>query len=354
MGYLSSGEIFDFGTPQSLLTFKPLSLTDKIDFARSVLKMKREKSLDAMDKVSAVEWLTEHAGERVFNVLWKPLLIQKFGIAYLDVPMAWIWRKVHIREPSKKNIFSGEKLAYLDGSLRILIDKLQEIVISSGAELALSTKIKSINYNIKPGLQIITKKSNERFDAVVSTVSPQILDKLVTFPGKFNTILRNYKQLSAICIMLVLDRQLTDYYWLNIGDNSFPFGLIVEHTNYLPPDKYNNRHIIYLSKYYDASHEKYDSFNDKKIVEYFLTHLNRINKNFKRDWIEEVHVSRGKHAQPVITKDYLSIKPNYTTTLPNLYWISMNHIYPDDRGVNCSIQMAEDVCDVLSESISNN
>ena len=101
MGYLSNEQAFDFGTPISLLRFKPFSLKDKVSFARLIFKIKKEKSLEELDGCSAQDWLIKNAGQKVFDVIWKPLLIQKFGNFYEEIPMAWLW-KSEIGVPKSK------------------------------------------------------------------------------------------------------------------------------------------------------------------------------------------------------------------------------------------------------------
>lgn len=43
MGIWTDGRLWDFGTPQSLLRFRPLSLLDKMRFAASTLLLQRSK-----------------------------------------------------------------------------------------------------------------------------------------------------------------------------------------------------------------------------------------------------------------------------------------------------------------------
>ena len=58
--------------------------------------------------------------------------------------------------------------------------------------------------------------------------------------------------LGAVCIVLELDRSLSETYWLNVNDLSFPFVGVIEHTNMEPASAYGGRHIVYLSRYAPA------------------------------------------------------------------------------------------------------
>lgn len=347
MGYLSEGETFDFGTPTSLLKFKPLSLKEKVRFALSVLKIKKEPSLEDMDSYTAQEWLIKNAGEEAFDKVWKPLLIQKFGEYYQNISMAWLWKKMKARNLSQNNFFRGESLAYLNGSLDIFLKKLSEQIANLGGEIALSEKVTSIESPTDKCYEVNTDKSKETFDIVISTVAPQVLSGITEFPVGFNQKLKGFKFMGVICVLMVLKKPLTNYYWLNIGDNSFPFGLLVEHTNFCGAENYDGKHIVYLSKYLDTGNRLYSEFTDEQITELFLKNVYRINKDFSKEWVDEVHIFRESFAQPIIGKNYLSIKPAYLTPLPNFYWLSTAHIFPDDRGVNHSIRIAEELVQAI-------
>src|SRR5205823_4975859 len=53
----------------------------------------------------------------------------------------------------------------------------------------------------------------------------------------------------AHCLILALDRRLTDGYWMNVSDPDYPFMVLVEHTNYMPASDYGGRHLVYLGNY---------------------------------------------------------------------------------------------------------
>jgi protoporphyrinogen oxidase len=346
MGYLSAGRLFDFGTPLSLLRFSPLSLRDKIRFGVSILKIKNEKSLEKLDQCTAEEWLIRNSGAKVFEVIWRPLLIQKFGEDYKGLPMAWLWSKIKVRNRSRRFVFGDNRLAYLGGSLQVFIDSLEGRIRRLGGEIILEQKIERIELGRDKRYTVAAKAATGQFEVVVSTVAPQMLDSLITFPAGFNERLKVCKQLGVVCILLETSKKLTDYCWLNIGDPSFPFGLVVEHTNFYSTVHYNNRHLIYLSKYLYPS-DKFFNLNDRETVDYFVKHLSRINKDFSRDWIVGAHISRDAFAQPLIDKNYLAIKPGYATTLENFYAVSTSHIYPEDRGVNYAIEKAQGLVEFI-------
>jgi hypothetical protein len=46
---------------------------------------------------------------------------------------------------------------------------------------------------------------------------------------------RGVMSTSLLCPLLELDRSLSPYYWLNVGDRDMRFGSVIEQTNFLSP-----------------------------------------------------------------------------------------------------------------------
>ena len=127
MGYFTDEKegAFEFGTPISLLKFKPLNLWNKFRFGLSVIKLKTIRNYKKIENISAHEWLIKYAGKKAYSKIWEPLLISKFGESYKDVSMAWMWGKIVLRGSSGGS--DGEELGYLDGSYQILTDALEKV-----------------------------------------------------------------------------------------------------------------------------------------------------------------------------------------------------------------------------------
>jgi hypothetical protein len=49
--------------------------------------------------------------------------------------------------------------------------------------------------------------------------------------------------------MLLLRHQLSSIYWLNISDRAIPFGGLIEHTNFIPRERYGGQRVLYISHY---------------------------------------------------------------------------------------------------------
>lgn len=79
MGYLTNREIYEFGTPISLLKFKGLSLIQKLRFGFNVIHIKLINDYKKLEKETAENWLKTRIGKDAYSKIWEPLLISKFG-----------------------------------------------------------------------------------------------------------------------------------------------------------------------------------------------------------------------------------------------------------------------------------
>ncbi|MBI4948744.1 MAG: NAD(P)/FAD-dependent oxidoreductase [Deltaproteobacteria bacterium] len=344
MGYLTDGKVYQFGTIASLLKFKPLGIADKIRFITSTLKLKSERDLGKLEGFTADEWLRRHAGERVYEVIWKPLLVQKFGPRYDKIGITFIARKVQQRSETRK--LGQESLAYMEGSFGRITDALAGRIRSNGGEIRTGANVTRISRD-GDALVVEDNKTKTRFDKVVATFAPGVLKGLCDFPAEYRAVLDKLEHMAVICAMLITKKPLSGIYWLNVGDNSFPFGAVVEHTNLWGTEHYGGRHIIYISKYLSPDDPVYKS-KDKDILGLFYKHIKRVNPLFDAEKdVTKALVFRSVYAQPFITAGYGSIKPGIKTPVEGLYWVSTSHIYPEDRGVNYSIKLGMEVSELV-------
>jgi protoporphyrinogen oxidase len=185
MGYYSGNKAYDFGTPRSLLKFKPLSLMDKLMFGVSVLKLMTTKDWKALENVTARDWLVSSAGEKAFRTVWKPLLVSKFGEEYDKVSMAWMWGKIRLRGTSKES--GKEMLGYIDGSSSVLFDRLRSVLADKGVKINLNCRVESIKKagetfsletKISSGDHWSSESNNLVFDRIITAIPLPVFGKL--------------------------------------------------------------------------------------------------------------------------------------------------------------------------------
>jgi hypothetical protein len=74
--------------------------------------------------------------------------------------------------------------------------------------------------------------------------------------------------------------------------------------------------------------------DSNQILNEYMKYLKRINPSFDVAWVNKVLVFKDQYAQPIVEKNYSSVKPGFDTPVPGLYTASMCNIYPEDRGMN--------------------
>ena len=349
VGTLWDGRIYPFVTPMDLLKFTPLSLLDRMRLGLTTLYLQRQKDFRKYEGITADEWLRRHSGKRGYEVFWGPMLRGKFGDDYYkDVGMAWMWGKVQTRVKSRGKGMVKEKLGYPIGSFGEVFDVLADKVREQDGEVHLSAAVERVDARDgnSVGMRVALDGGSareERFDAAIATTPSYLFPRLVDgLPADYLRRLTDVNYMAAVLVILVLDRPLTNVYWLNVADRSIPFVAAIEHTNLIGPEHYGGKHIVYLSNYLSADHPMFRMGHDEILREY-LPHLRKINPDFNPSWIETSYHHRVGAAQPIIGTNYSERIPAHRTPFKGLYLANTTQVYPEDRGTNYSVRMGREV-----------
>lgn len=351
MGYLSNKKPYLFGTPVSLLKFKPLNLIQKLRFGFNVIHIKLINNYKKLEKVTAEKWLKDRIGDKVYSQVWEPLLISKFGEKKDQISMAWLWGKIKLRSTSSTP--EGEQLGYIKGSYQKLTDKLYEYLLNKNVDIKLETSVKEI---IKENDKYVVKytkndkEEKEEFDVIVSTIDykgfEKLFDKYMNEEEKQKIQKVNYT--SARTMMIVANKSFSPFYWLNIGDNDIPFGGIIEHTNFIDKSNYDNNYILYISNYMTEDNKLYNVSKEELLKEYMKS-LTKINKEFTMENIKDYYVFDEKYAQPIIECNYSEYIMNDKLEKEKIYLCTMPQIYPEDRGMNYAIRTGMNLANKILE-----
>ena len=351
MGIWTDGRPWDFGTPASLLRFGPLSMFDKLRFAASTVLLQRSKDPTPFEGITAAKWIRRHQGERVWRSVWEPLFHQKFAEDAENVAMVWLWGKLCLRGKSRSASGMGERLGYMRGSFGRLTEALEKRLADGGVELLLSDPVQRIDRK-GAGFSIEARRGTWGADRVV--VAAPVPDYLEIaghlLPADDRSNLEGLRATAAICSILELEESLTPYYWLNIADSDMPFGGLIEHTNYIPRERYGGRHILYISNYMFPDHPLFRA-PKKEVIAAYMPALQKINPSFDSSWITASHHFRADYAQPVVTVGYREHIPPLRAPVPGLYLCSMAQIYPEDRGMNYAVAYGEKVANAVIHDI---
>ena len=303
---------------------------NKIRFGFVGLFLRLTKNWRALEKVTADQWMLKYAGKQVYEQMWKPLLIGKFGPFYKDVNMAWMWARIHARTT---------RLGTFEGGFQKFADLFAEKLRGMGVDIRLKAQIKSIKRNQLSGSLTV---DDESFDKVLVTTSPNLMARLCPdLPENYLKGLLELKSMGAVVMTLALKHSISKdgYYWFNVPkDEGYPFLALVEHTNFVPKENFGGDHIVYAGDYLEMGHE-YFSMSDDELLDRFIPAFQKFNPEFSRDWVKKIWVHKTNYAQPVPLVNHSKNIPEIQTPIEGLYFASMSQVYPWDRGTNFAVEI---------------
>ena len=358
VGFYHGGKIWDFASPMDLLRFKPLPFLDRIRVGFWTFILQKTKSYSKFEGVTARDWLSKRMGRRGYEVIWEPLLRGKFGEFYDKIGMTWIWHKVTLRVASRKGAGQVEHLGYPMGSFGEVIEVLADRIAQQGGAIHTSASVTQIaeadGSATAMEVQLEGGETERReYDAIIATTPSYVFTRLApAMPPEYQSKLEDVDYLSAVLMVLVMDRPFTNKYWMNIADPNMPFVALIEHTNLIDKELYGGKHILYISNYPSRDNELYQMSGDE-LMDLFVPHLQKINPDFERSWVIEYHHHRVDGAQPIVGVNYGAGIPDHRTPLQGLYLANTTQIYPEDRGTNYSVRMGRQGAQMVVDDASS-
>ena len=350
-GMYYAHNFFKLSTPVDLLRFSPLPLLDRVRLGLLALRARRVQDWRSLEDRTAADWLRELGGERVYRVVWEPLLRGKFGDVAEEVAAVWFWNKLKLRGGSRGK-GGAEQLAYYRGGFAALAETLADAVRTQGGAIRTNTLVSGLRVEDGRVTGVVTPGGIVPADGVIATPALPIIADLVKphVPSEYVEHLRRVRYLANVCVVLELDRSLSDIYWLNVNDPSFPFVGVIEHTNFEPTSTYAGRHVVYLSKYLPDNDSLY-RMSEQEVVAFTLEHLRRMFPDVTNGHILDAHVWRARYAQPVVECGYRKLIPDIRTPIENLFLATMAQIYPEDRGTNYAIRQGRKTAGLYAAAV---
>jgi protoporphyrinogen oxidase len=328
---LRDGRVHQLDSPMSLLRFRPLPIRARLRMGFWLAYLRVLSSPERLEGRTAAAWIESHMGRAAYQVVWGPLLRGKFGELADQIAMPWFWARVHDRTAS---------LGYLRGGFQRLYDRLAERITEKGGDLRFGTEVTEVR-SVPGGMEVVAAGETLRVDRVISTLAIRLTCRLTPELSEGYRLKHEWgTAYGAHCLVLALDRPLTQSYWMNVNDPGFPFMALVEHTNYMDPAAYGGRHLVYLGNYRPMD-DPLLTMTAAEVLAEFAPALARIHPAFSPDWVTDAWSFAAPFAQPIVTLDYRAHIPPFETPVPGLWVGSMFQVYPHDRGQNYSIDLAE-------------
>jgi protoporphyrinogen oxidase len=337
-----AGQIFRLATPMDVLRFKPLSLINRFRLGSLAIIPRLVRDWRKLEEITAKDWLIKWGGKQVYDIVWYPLIRNKFGPFADQVAAVWFWNKLKLRGGSRGK-GQAENLGYLVGGFGRAVEAFEARLRSLGVDVRLASPVSRVETEGGKATAVVAGGQREPYDFVLVTAAPEVLLNIApSLPEDYRQQLGKIKYLANACLIMKLNRSLSTTYWLNVNDPNIPFVAVVEHTNMQRPAEYGGHHLAYLSRYMDAA-DPYYSMSTEELFQAYLPHLKKMYLGFSPDWVQELYSWREKYTQPVVGLHYSQIRPPFQTPIDGLWLCCMAQIYPEDRGMNYAVAYGQKV-----------
>jgi protoporphyrinogen oxidase len=354
VAFFAEGRQWPFVTPLDLLRFGPLPPLARVRMGAAALALQRlSRGPEPYERVTAREWIERRMGRAAWRSVWGPLLRGKFGARADDIAMVWLWSKLRLRREdageerlgyprrSWEPLFGALQAAIERGGGRVLIDRPAARVARDADGFAVTAGAPGSFRAGHDPRRFAPDGEPERYDRVLATVPNDVFEQLVELPNGYVERLRSIEYFAALCLLLELDRPFSPYYWTNVADRELPFVGLIEHTNFVEPERYGGRRFLYVANYLEHGHELLGLEPDELLARY-EPGLRRVNPAFDRSWVRERWLFREPAAQPIVTVGYKDRIPPLRTPVEGLVLANTTQIYPEDRGTNYAVRLGDD------------
>ncbi len=345
MGYFVDGTLHRWGDPLSLLRFPGLDLLSKLRYGALMLWSSRRERWDALETISAKDWIVRWCGRRVYERLWEPLFRLKFHEHADDISAAWMWTRIKRLGQSRRSLMQ-EELGYIEGGTETLVEALVDSIRQHGGSVRLGEPAREILTDAGRVTGVRTDAGVHAADAVIATVPTPVVPALVpSLPDDWKARYDAIANIGVICLVFRLKRSVTPHFWINIVDPAIPIPGIIEFSNLRPlPDT-----IVYVPYYMPTTHPRWTWSGAALTAEAFGA-IRRINPEIGDDDLLGVEVARLRYAQPICPPGFASTLPPVQTPIRGLQIADTCFYYPEDRGIAESVALGRRMAAALRPS----
>lgn len=338
MGYWFNNKLQPWGNPMALLKFDGLSFIAKLRYALHTFLSTKRNNWETLEKYDAYTWVKNSVGEEAFDKLWSKLFKLKFHEYSNNLSAPWIWSRIRRIGRSRYSLFE-EKLGYLTGGSKTLLNAMKSYIESKGGEFRLNTKVDKIVMDDKKVQGLDIKNEFIQFDQVISTIPlPLVVNIAPDLPKDICNKYKSKINIGCVCVIVKLKKALTQNFWLNTNDEDMDIPGIIEYSNLNPEVGY----IAYVPYYMPQSNPKFNE-KDNVFKEKVSTYFKTINPEIKDDDILDIKIHRYHFSQPICQPNFLDSLPDPKMPIDGLWIADTSHYYPEDRGISESIGFGRDL-----------
>jgi protoporphyrinogen oxidase len=363
VAFFARGGLHPFVTPLDLLRFKPLSPLARVRMGAAALALQRFAGDPApYEKITARAWIERRMGRQAWAEVWGPLLRGKFGERADDIAMVWLWSKLRLRRSVQGEDVRQERLGYPGASWETLFAALERSIRAAGGRVLTDRPAARVaragaGFRVHAGAPgsfraghdpraFAADADGEAYDRVLATVPNDVFAALLDpalaaeVGEPYLARARSIEYFTALCLLLELDRRFSPYYWTNVADRALPFVGLIEHTNFIAPERYDGRRFLYVANYLPRGHELLGLDADALTARY-TPGLRAVNPAFDPAWIRQRWLHSEPAAQPIVTVGYHERIPPLRTPAAGLVLANTTQVYPEDRGTNYAVRLGD-------------
>ena len=350
-GFYMNGSLHSMSNTIEFLKFPALNLIDKFRLGLTIIVASKIKNWKRLEKIPVTDWLKRWSGKNTFNKIWLPLLRAKLGDSYHQTSAVFIWATIQRLYGARRSGLKKEMFGYVTGGYKSILQAFEEKLIAENIKIKTShtaSEIKSIE-NKKVSI-LFSNETSEEFDKVIITLPSGISSKICKglLPSETEK-LNNIEYLGVICVAVLLDQSISEFYVTNITDSWIPFTGIIEMSALVDKKHFGGNALIYLPKYVSSEDPLFDQ-GDEEIKVSFLNFFKKMYPCLTDENIKFAGVARAKNVITVSKLNYSENLPEVKTSITNLYIINTAHIQDGTLNVNETIKVAETkLAEILKE-----
>ncbi|MEM4781876.1 MAG: FAD-dependent oxidoreductase, partial [Halalkalicoccus sp.] len=182
-------------------------------------------------------------------------------------------------------------------------------------------------------------------DSVIVAAMPNVLEALTGYECEIEFQ-------GTVCSVVSLEESLMDTYWLNIADEA-PFGALLEHTNFVPPERYGGEHLLYAASYIQRPEEALWKMSDAEVEETWLSGIESLFPEFDPASVNWIRTARNPRSAPIYERGYLDMVVPYdlSSVADGVYYAGMasRAQYPE-RSLNGAIEAGYACADLIDRA----
>ena len=161
-------KFYPFDSILSALLFPGLGWgINKLRFGLVGLYLRLTDNWQPLERTTVDVWMRKWAGDRVYELMWEPLMMGKFGERYArQVNMSWMWARLKARTT---------RLGTFEGGFQAFADDFAQRLVELGVSLNHSDPVEKIASLPSGRLVISARSGEEQFDQCLVTTSPALL-----------------------------------------------------------------------------------------------------------------------------------------------------------------------------------